>query len=170
MGKVNGYEIRPAANLRGANLEGANLSGARLTGANLEGANLSGARLTGSYLTRASLTGANMRGADLSDALMRGANLRGADLSDANLVGALWDVSTIWPDGYTPPKTEVGKSEPQDSESETSEIDLLKQQLSELKKMTAAQQNQFTLQQQRRTVFALGIVAIIVGTKLSGYW
>ena len=110
MGKVKGYEIGPGADLRAANLGGANLSGATLTGANLTGANLNGANLTGAYLTRAIFTGADLSAADLSDALLRGANLSGADLTDTKLVRALWDSSTIWPDGYTPPRSEEEKS------------------------------------------------------------
>ena len=35
---VNGYEIKPWADLRGADLSGANLRGANLIGANLRGA------------------------------------------------------------------------------------------------------------------------------------
>jgi hypothetical protein len=62
---VNGYEIKPFANL-----EGANLWGTYLRGANLEGADLRYA-----YLWDADLEGANLWGADL----------RGADLTGANL-------------------------------------------------------------------------------------
>jgi uncharacterized protein YjbI with pentapeptide repeats len=40
--KINGYEIKPGAYLRGADLEGADLEGAYLVGANLVGANLTG--------------------------------------------------------------------------------------------------------------------------------
>ena len=120
MPKVNGHEIGPDVDLRGANLryadlnganlEGADLGGATLTGANLKGADLRGAKLNGAYLTRAILTDANLTAADLTNALMRGANLGGAELSDTNLVGALWDATTIWPDGYTLPKSEEEKS------------------------------------------------------------
>ena len=39
---VNGYEIKPFANLRNANLSGANLVGADLRGANLQGADVTG--------------------------------------------------------------------------------------------------------------------------------
>jgi hypothetical protein len=61
---INGYEIKPNANLSGANLSCANLRGADLRGADLSCANLRGANL-------------------------RGANLRGADLSGANLSWAI---------------------------------------------------------------------------------
>ena len=65
--KVNGYEIKPGANLWGANLEGAdlryaNLEGADLWGADLWGANLEGANLEGSKLAGADLTNVNVTG------------------------------------------------------------------------------------------------------------
>ena len=39
---INGYEIKPFANLKGADLWGANLRDANLKGANLVGANVTG--------------------------------------------------------------------------------------------------------------------------------
>ena len=48
---INGYEIKPGANLWGANLEGADLWGANLRNAYLEGANLEGADLEGADVT-----------------------------------------------------------------------------------------------------------------------
>ena len=47
MATVNGYQIQPYANLRGANLYSADLRGANLYSANLCGADLSGATLCG---------------------------------------------------------------------------------------------------------------------------
>ena len=91
MVKVDGYEIGPKANLKGADLRGANLQGADLHGASLEGANLRGAGLTGANLWGANLVGANLVGANLWRADLRAANLVGADLVGANLRGAdLW--------------------------------------------------------------------------------
>ena len=52
---INGYDIGPYANLRGADLQWANLRGADLQGANLQGANLQWA---------------NLQGADLQDAII----------------------------------------------------------------------------------------------------
>ena len=49
---INGYEIKPFANLKGADLWGANLRDANLKGANLEGANLVGANVTGTILEK----------------------------------------------------------------------------------------------------------------------
>ena len=95
---VNGYEIKPfanlfRANLRGANLEGANLEGANLrgndlSGANLQGNDLSSANLQGTDLYVADLYGANLQGANLQGANLEGADLRGTDLQGANLQGA----------------------------------------------------------------------------------
>ncbi len=81
--KINGHEIKPLVNLRGADLSGDNLRGADLSEANLSGANLSGANLGGADLSEANLGEANLSGANLS-----GANLFKADLIKANLSGA----------------------------------------------------------------------------------
>ena len=77
---VNGYEIKPDANLRGAYLRGADLGFAYLMYANLVDANLRGADLR-----VANLVDANLRFANLRDANLRGADLRGADLRDAQV-------------------------------------------------------------------------------------
>ena len=81
---VNGYEIKPGANLAGADLKGANLRGADLQNANLKGADLSGADLYNANLVGANLTGANLTGASLTGADLYNANLSNANLSDAN--------------------------------------------------------------------------------------
>ena len=94
--KINGYEIKPWANLWGANLKGANLQDADFWGANLRDANLRGANLRGADLRGADLQDANLRGANLWGADLRGANLRGANLQNANLRGANLDFS-CWP-------------------------------------------------------------------------
>ena len=57
---VNGYEIAPNTNLRGADLHGCDLSGA------------------------------DLRNADLRNADLRNADLSNADLSDAYLQGCIW--------------------------------------------------------------------------------
>jgi len=97
--KVNGYEIKPFANLSRANLSRANLSRANLSWANLHGANLNGADLYeadlhGANLHGADLHGANLHGANLNGADLNGADLRGADLYGADLYGA--DLGTTW--------------------------------------------------------------------------
>jgi hypothetical protein len=80
---VNGYEIKPGANLTGAYLRNANLISAYLRGAYLRNANLISA-----YLRCADLRGANLISADLRNADLRGANLRNANLRNADLGGA----------------------------------------------------------------------------------
>ncbi len=69
---VNGYEIKPLADLWGADLRGAvlteaNLRGANLWGADLRGASLTGANLTGAYLRGTVLTAANLQETKLPD-------------------------------------------------------------------------------------------------------
>jgi uncharacterized protein YjbI with pentapeptide repeats len=49
---INGYEIKPYANLKGADLRGAFLEGAYLRGVVLEGASLEGASLEGTILEK----------------------------------------------------------------------------------------------------------------------
>ena len=80
--EVNGYTIKPRADLLKAKLAGAKLAGADLTGANLALANLRGANLA-----LAHLTGANLRGANLTDVDFTNANLTNANLTNANLLG-----------------------------------------------------------------------------------
>jgi len=63
--KINGYDIKPYANLRDADLKGANLR-------------------------YADLRDADLRDADLRDADLRYADLRDADLRDADLDFSCW--------------------------------------------------------------------------------
>ena len=88
MTTVNGYEIKPGADLEGAYLSGADLSGVSLSGADLMIANLRGADLEGADLRGADLTGASLNLAVLNRADLRGADLRGADLHNAELKDA----------------------------------------------------------------------------------
>ncbi|MEM9774077.1 MAG: pentapeptide repeat-containing protein [Chloroflexota bacterium] len=76
------------ADLRGANLLGANLLGAKLIEADLRLANLSGCDLSGTMLIEAVLMGTKLIDANLSGAKLINANLRGADLSGAKLIEA----------------------------------------------------------------------------------
>lgn len=82
------------ANLKEANLHRANLRGAELSRANLDGAFLEDVNLRTANLGYASLKGANLR-----CAMLEGASLIGADLQDANLVFAIFDTTTVLPDG-----------------------------------------------------------------------
>ena len=81
--KINGYNIAPGADLRGAGLREADLYKADLRGADLREADLRGA-----YMFRADLRGADLRGADLRGANLHRADLRRADLREADLFGA----------------------------------------------------------------------------------
>ena len=78
---VNGYTIKPGADLQQANLEGANLRGLDLRGVDLSEANLTQANLSETNLSHAKLTCAVLCGATLHSANLEGANLDGADLS-----------------------------------------------------------------------------------------
>lgn len=78
---VNGYEIKPKANLRGVYLRGACLRGTSLRGADLSWANLRESDLRGSDLRGAYLHGVDFRGADL-----RRVDLSGAILPDFQIV------------------------------------------------------------------------------------
>ena len=78
---VNGYEIKPGANLRYADLRGADLGRADLRGADLGRADLRGVDLRDAYLGRACL-----RRADLRDANLGYANLMGARVSDTTII------------------------------------------------------------------------------------
>lgn len=113
---VNGYEIGPSVDLTSAILSGADLRKAILPSAKLLNADLSGADLTRADLSKADLRGANLTladlfGANLSGADLSGANLTLTDLFGANLSGAVWDSSTNWPDGYTPPTQASGQTD-----------------------------------------------------------
>ena len=90
------------ARLYGANLEGAALKGANLKGAGLTGANLKDVGLHSADLSGSDLTGANLEGAGLEGASLEGANLQGSNLRGAVLLNAVYDESTIWPNGLDP--------------------------------------------------------------------
>ena len=72
--KVNGYEIKPSANLQGANLRSAYLEGVNLRDANLRSA----------YLWGVNLQGANLNGADLEFADVTGTILEKKEESQDN--------------------------------------------------------------------------------------
>ena len=96
-----------AAQLCYARLEGANLAQVNLAGADLRQANLTRACLQRAGLQSADLRRTLLAGSDLRDADMRGARLQGADFScaqlyNADLREALYDNTTVWPDGFDP--------------------------------------------------------------------
>mgnify|MGYP001407316740 CR=1 FL=1 len=76
---VNGYEIRPNSQLKGANLTGANLSGVILIGVKLSRTNLTDVILSGANLNSADLSEANLIDANLND--IKANNLRGCPSS-----------------------------------------------------------------------------------------
>lgn len=93
----------PGASCAGADLRGQELMFANLQGADFSGATLNGADLSGADLSGANFSGANLTNANLSDAVLFGADFTGARLNMANLQFVLWDDSTVWPVGFTPP-------------------------------------------------------------------
>ena len=103
---LNGAHLS-RADLREADLNRAYLNRAHLNGAHLREANLAGADLSRADLREANLNGANLtlahlREANLNGADLREANLNGADLREANLRRAIYDSSTVWPEGFDP--------------------------------------------------------------------
>jgi uncharacterized protein YjbI with pentapeptide repeats len=106
------------ANLKGAYLEKTNLQRAKITSADLTSAwmhdaNLERASFLFSKLEDTQLQGANLKGARFYDAKLirtrlqradlRGADLSGAELTELRMDDALYDESTKWPDGFSPP-------------------------------------------------------------------
>jgi len=85
---VNGYEIKPNGDLKGANLAGANLSGLNLEGANLYQANLTNANLSGANLRNATFDSCAMVGANLTGVKARQATFNQASMARADLTGA----------------------------------------------------------------------------------
>jgi membrane protein implicated in regulation of membrane protease activity len=104
-----------SANLSDAHGEGATLACAQwarasktptcsqYANANLTGATLTSAHLSSADLTDAILVGTDLTGADLTAAKLYGADLSGATLTGAQLDGIVYDRSTKWPNGFTPP-------------------------------------------------------------------
>ncbi|AKL73804.1 putative low-complexity protein [Actinobacteria bacterium IMCC26256] len=109
-GAMMGHIDMSDADLSGANLEDCVMwdpevenVGSLMQGVNLSGANLRGADLEGSNLWLADLTDANLEDADLTNVDLTEADLTNANLSGTILTGVLWDETTIWPVGFTPP-------------------------------------------------------------------
>lgn len=93
-----------AANLENGNLFMINFEGANLRRASLRGASLVEANLHRTFAPEADFGGADLTAANLQRANLRlanfcGANLYGATLWGANLHGAVFDTTTILPDG-----------------------------------------------------------------------
>jgi hypothetical protein len=93
----------PGASCAGADLRGQELMYANLQGADFRGAILVGVDLTGADLSGANFTNANLTNANLSETVLFGTDFTGVRLTRTNLQFVLWDDSTIWPSGFTPP-------------------------------------------------------------------
>jgi len=117
------YAYLADANLGFADLRGANLFGAKLPRANLGKSNLRKSILRASELQNASLNCADLAGADLHWADLRGADMSQADLTGAKLegvlnldtvylAGALYDSSTIFPQGFDTTRRGLNESSP----------------------------------------------------------
>lgn len=92
------------ANLRGADLTNTNLTNTILYEANLYQADLAFATLAFANLTSAKLRGTNLTGANLLVTDLTGANLSDAEnLTSAKLAHGIYDETTRWPKGFTPP-------------------------------------------------------------------
>ena len=85
-----------------ANLSEADLRSANLHNANLEEANLRGANLHNVNLGEAKLIAADLTGANITDTDLWAADFTGANLSRANLRGAIYNETTLWPEGFNP--------------------------------------------------------------------
>jgi hypothetical protein len=70
----------------------------------LREADLEGLDLTRAVLRNSTLAGAHLAGVCLAEADLRGTDLTGADLTGADLRGTVADATTIWPDGFDPPR------------------------------------------------------------------
>ena len=93
----------PGASCAGADLRGQEFPYANLQGVDFSGAILNGVDFTGADLSGANFTGANLTSANLSETVLFGTDFTGVRLTRTNLQYVLWDDSTIWPSGFTPP-------------------------------------------------------------------
>jgi len=93
----------PGASCAGADLRGQEFPYANFQGADFSGAILNGVDFTGADLSGANFTGANLTSANLSETVLFGTDFTGVRLTRTNLQYVLWDDSTIWPSGFTPP-------------------------------------------------------------------
>jgi BTB/POZ domain-containing protein KCTD9 len=78
------------------------LKGAILISTKLMESNLLLADLTNANLLAADMTDANLLFTNLTNANLIAANLTNTDLADTNIIGAKYDVKTIWPADFDP--------------------------------------------------------------------
>lgn len=93
----------PGATCAGADLRGRDLMFANLQGADFRNAILNGVDFSGADLSGANFSGANLTNANLSETVLFGTDFTGARMNMTNVDFVLWDDSTIWPAGFTPP-------------------------------------------------------------------
>ncbi|MGB3513972.1 MAG: pentapeptide repeat-containing protein [Microcoleaceae cyanobacterium] len=94
-----------SANFTEANLNGVNFSNTELwLNPNFSGANLRKANLRGLNLRNANLTNADLSQADLSRFNLLEVNLKGANLKMVKMKEALYNETTIFPQGFNPAK------------------------------------------------------------------
>lgn len=96
---IDGLRFRHC-DLRRVNLSRGHFENARFTEAHLVRAWMVGTQLAGASLRDADLTGADLSDANLSGANIRGTNFTQAVLTGTNFEDAVFDDSTIWPDGF----------------------------------------------------------------------
>jgi len=111
-----------SANLRFASLSWANCKGSSLFGCDLRDADLSNADLRSMTLAEADLSGANLIGVNMNSSTLSIDEKQNFDreysaisapytsgpmpetiLESANFTNILWDETTMWPEGFTPP-------------------------------------------------------------------
>ena len=105
---VNGYTIKPGADLAFADLRECDLAFADLRECDLAFADLRECDLRGCDLASADLAGARLAFANLAGARLAGANLANADLACANLAGANLPLGLLWSGDMAPYRVAVG--------------------------------------------------------------
>jgi len=104
---TGGWNSLYCANLDKASLRSATLAHSKMRASSLQEADLSGASLTEVYLVGSKLYDSNFENAnlsytDFSYCGLHGANLNGTNLDSSIFEGAMFDETTIWPEGFDP--------------------------------------------------------------------
>ena len=97
----------PGIDFSDFNLTGFNQISGQLQNTNFEGVDLSGKRtevadFSNSNFKNANLSGGNKKQTKFINTDLRGANLYGANITSSTFTGAVYDLNTIWPDGFDP--------------------------------------------------------------------
>ena len=121
----NAKAFGPGIDFRDFDLTDFNLIAGDLQNTNFEGADLSGKRtevadFSGANFKNANLSGGNKKQTKFINADLRGANLSGANLTGSIFTGAIYNESTIWPDGFDPVAAgAISRNKPKDLNSTT---------------------------------------------------